>query len=122
MQNQKLKQQDRTHVIDEGDEDVNTPLHLAAANGHYYIVQYFLELYADPNARYEELIYLCEAAITCAYNYACFKRFALLHLHRNSSLLTPMHCAAANGWDRVLELLIGAEADIDPLDNLKVSV
>ena len=33
-------------------------------------------------------------------------------MHRNSRLLTPMHCAASGGWDQILELLIEADANI----------
>ena len=39
-----------------------------------------------------------------------------LNLHRNSRLRTPLHSAAENGWDQVVELLIEEDADVDPMD------
>ena len=44
---------DRFSIIDDGDGDLNTPLHLACSHGHYYVTKYFLDLYADPNSRLE---------------------------------------------------------------------
>jgi transient receptor potential cation channel subfamily A protein 1 len=34
----------------------------------------------------------------------------------NASQWTPLHCAASGGFDELVSLLIGAEADVDPSD------
>lgn len=38
-------------IVDE-DDDSNTPLHLACANGHYNVAKVLLEAQADPGVRY----------------------------------------------------------------------
>ena len=37
-------------------------------------------------------------------------------LYRNASEWTPLHCAAAGGFDKVVSLLIEARADVDSSD------
>lgn len=40
---------------------------------------------------------------------------------RNASLWTPLDCAAHKGHDKIIQLLITAKADINPLDRLKIA-
>ena len=40
---------------------------------------------------------------------------------RNANLWTPMDCAAVKGHDKIIQLLIAAKADINPIDRLKVT-
>ena len=37
-------------------------------------------------------------------------------VHRNSTLWTPLDCAASKGQERVVEVLIRAGADVNPTD------
>ena len=57
----------------------------------------------------------------------CANVFYYVHCHidfwlfpaivtRNASQWTPLHCAASGGFDELVSLLIGAEADVGPSD------
>lgn len=55
---QKKKSQDQvdfheenTIIINDGDEDLNTPLQLACAKGRRTTVKYLLRVYSDPSTR-----------------------------------------------------------------------
>ena len=39
--------------------------------------------------------------------------------HRNTKLWTPLGCAASKGHDKVIKLLIGAKAKVNPKDKSK---
>ena len=40
---------------------------------------------------------------------------------RNALLWTPIDCAAANGQDKLIELLVDASAEINPVDGIRVN-
>ena len=49
---QRQKLQEYNLITCDEDQDLNTPLHLASASGHYDVAKYLLEIHADPNAKY----------------------------------------------------------------------
>ena len=52
QQRHKLQEHNLVNLITcDEDQDLNTPLHLASANGHYDVAKYLLEIHADPNAK-----------------------------------------------------------------------
>jgi transient receptor potential cation channel subfamily A protein 1 len=44
-----------------------------------------------------------------------------MHLFRNATLWTPMDCAAYNGHEKVIRILIEAGADVNPTDKLQIT-
>ncbi|XP_036354856.1 ankyrin repeat, PH and SEC7 domain containing protein secG-like [Octopus sinensis] len=75
------------------DENSNTPLHLAALNGHKEVVKFLIENNADFEAR----------LLICINT-------------RNQFLWTPLDCAATNGNVKVCRILLNDDASIDAKD------
>ena len=63
---------------------------------------------------------LCKCVIFSVVQKLKIFIYVYFFLLRNSNLWTPIDCAASGGHDQVLELLIKAEADVDPIDKSKV--
>ena len=117
-------------TIQDEDEDSNSPLHLACINGHVGVAKVLIAANCDVEARLGG-VNTCYCIVY--HPSACVRAYHVLHFksitfssplspghYRNSTLWTPMDCAASGGYDELVVLLIKAEADVDPTDKSKV--
>ena len=123
------------------DQDGNTPLHLACIHGFVDIVELLIN---NHNADIEAVwvLYSCFFVLfsMLAESYLAFWKliwYTVIHhfktvnkiskfcyhntTYRNTILWTPLGCAASNGHERVVQLLIDAKASINPKDKSRAT-
>eukprot|EP00615_Pteridomonas_danica_P003191 CAMPEP_0114335818 /NCGR_PEP_ID=MMETSP0101-20121206/5301_1 /TAXON_ID=38822 ORGANISM="Pteridomonas danica, Strain PT" /NCGR_SAMPLE_ID=MMETSP0101 /ASSEMBLY_ACC=CAM_ASM_000211 /LENGTH=276 /DNA_ID=CAMNT_0001467549 /DNA_START=89 /DNA_END=917 /DNA_ORIENTATION=- len=88
-----------------------SPLHIAASNGHANIVAYLLSLLTDPNRTNEELMYETPLHIACAQGHSQVVAQLLAHPNTNPNPKdlnsnTPLHFAATGGHADVIRELL----------------
>ena len=133
-------------TMQDEDEDSNSPLHLACINGHVGVAKVLIAANCDVEARLGGvntcycIVYNPSACVHTCVCLGCSIYGITLQInslfphplslsplspgyyYRNSTLWTPMDCAASGGYDELVILLIKAEADVDPTDKSKVHV
>lgn len=115
---------DRGADIDNKNEDEQTPLHLAATNGHFKVVEVIVQ--KDRNSVMDE-----DEDSNTALHLACTNKRAkcveiLLNngadvQSRNAKKWTPLDCAASVGAIHCAKLLLQYDSPIDPMDRNKTT-
>lgn len=110
--------------MDQFDADLNTPLILAAVNGHLSIVDILLEYGADLNAKNKQGSTALE--LSCRKGFFeisknLILKYSIMQSGQVETGVTeyPLHIACYEGAYEVVELLLNKGAEIDVLNRLE---